>query len=98
MFAAGVRMGIDMAILVHMGRCGLQGSTMRGLAEHFSQPYETARCAVDRLADMGLVVEVYRRNNAGRAFVWTVSAKGWELITTPGDFSMFPQALKPLIK
>jgi hypothetical protein len=93
---AGVRNTMDLAVLIHLGRCGLQGSTVPQMLEHFHEPYSSIRCAIDRLEELDLCLAVCRKNNSGRAQVWVVSVSAWTLLVTPADFSLFPHAQTPL--
>lgn len=88
----GLRNLMDMAILVHIGRCGLLGSQRTSIAELLGVSYDTARCGVDRLDDLKLITCISRDHKQGGPMNFVVTGKGWKLLTHPADFSMFPHA------
>jgi hypothetical protein len=89
MRAAGIELVLDGCTLVHLGRCGPQGTTKPLLASAMGVSYEVARAAIDRLEKLELVRPYTRTATKGRADVWAVSPKGWEMLTTPGVFPEF---------
>ena len=98
-FGAGVRHMVDFAVLVHIGRCGLHGATRQGIVDCVpGSGYRIIWCAVDRLAEMGMIVAYGKNNSQVRASRYVVTVKGWELLTRPADFTMFPDAMKPLVE
>ena len=97
-YALGIRNLMDMAALVHIGRCGLIGCTRMGIAKLLGVEYDTARNGVDRLAKRGLITCVSRHGTPGWTQDFTCTAAGWELLTQPADFSMFPHAQMALGK
>lgn len=94
---SGVRNLLDFAILIHLGRCGLQGATVPAMVLTLGEPYSSIRLGIDRLEELNLVLPVCRRNNAGRAEVWVVTAGAWEALTRPADFSAFPNSHTKLL-
>lgn len=94
---AGVRNTLDLAILIHLGRCGLQGATVPTMVMSLGEPYSSIRFGIDRLAELGLVLPVCRRNTAGRAEVWVVTVRAWDALTKPADFSAFPNSQNPIL-
>ncbi|MFZ9938464.1 MAG: hypothetical protein ACO3JG_15610 [Luteolibacter sp.] len=89
--AAGVRTMTELVLFIHIGRCGLVGCRRRDLAQRFRIAYETVVCACERLAELKLITEASRDTGRGCAINYIVTRKGWELLTTPADFSLFPQ-------
>jgi len=89
---AGIRQTAGAAILVHLARCGLQGSTCGNLMDATRMTYNGADSALERLRQNGWIVVYGRQNGRGRAKRYAISAKGWELLTRPVDFSSFPNA------
>jgi hypothetical protein len=92
LYTLGVRNLMDMAILVHVGRCGLVGCGRQAMASALGVSYETARSGIDRLEDLGMVTAASRSNGIGRAFCYVVTLRGWNLLTEPADLSLFPHA------
>lgn len=93
MFAAGLRSLNQAMALVHLGRCGLQGCTVKGLSEALESMHESSAYSVlEKLRDWGMVVHYCRQNSQGRASRYVISVKGWEVLTSVPDFSMFPDA------
>ena len=94
MLRAGLTTLSDAAVLVHAGRCGLCGCTINDLMESVRIPYNTASQCADRLRDAGFLTRFSRTNRRGRAYWYVATVKGWELLTTPADVHLFPDALK----
>jgi len=92
MHRAGIRQTVGAAILVHLGRCGLQGATCGSIMDTLRLTYGGADSAIHRLAQDGFILTYGRHNGRGRAKRYTITAKGWELLTRPGDFECFPNA------
>jgi len=92
LYALGLRNLMDMAILVHIGRCGIIGAKRTSIAAHIGTTYETARTGTDRLCELGLVTSVSRENRAGLPHNFVCTVRGWNLLTQPSDFSMFPHS------
>lgn len=89
---AGIRQTAGAAILVHLARCGLQGSTCGAVMDATRLTYNGADDAIERLVQGGWIVVYGRQNGRGRAKRYAISAKGWELLTRPTDFTSFPNA------
>jgi hypothetical protein len=89
LYELGLRNLMDMAILVHIGRCGLVGTTRKSISEILKVSYDTARCGVDRLQDLKLVTPASRDHGPGSAYNMVCTVRGWNLLTQPADFSMF---------
>jgi hypothetical protein len=98
LFELGLRNLMDMAILVHIGRCGLIGAQRTSIAEAMRVSYDTARSGVDRLADIGLITCVGRDYKPGGPMNFVCTGRGWALLTQPADFTMFPHAQMALEK
>jgi DNA-binding MarR family transcriptional regulator len=95
---AGITTLFQAAVLVHLGRCGLHGSTIPEMGAHFSTAVSSVSHALEKCAEAGLVTTYARSNSQGRVRHYTVTTRGWETLTTPADFSLFPQALtRPLV-
>ena len=94
MMRAGIRLTIDAAVLVHLGRVGLSQATVNDIVAATGQPYASVQLSLDRLRDLGLIVRATRTNRQGRAYAYCASVRGWELLTAPADFSMFQQPVK----
>lgn len=80
---AGIEYLLDACLLVHLGRCGPQGSTKPLAASALGVSYDIARASMDRLEALELVTPYTRQATTGRADVFAVSASGWKLLTTP---------------
>lgn len=92
LYELGLRNLMDMAILVHIGRCGIIGSKRTAIAAVMGVNYDTARSGVDRLCELGLVTSVSRDQTSGLPFNFVCTVRGWNLLTYPADFSMFPHS------
>jgi DNA-binding MarR family transcriptional regulator len=96
---AGLTTLFQAAVLVHLGRCGLHGSTIPEMAAHFATAVSSVSNAIDKAAEAGLVTSYARGNGQGRVRHYTVTTTGWDTLVTPADFSLFPHALtRPLVK
>jgi len=92
LYELGLRNLMDMAILIHVGRCGLVGAKRTAIAEMIKVSYDTARSGVDRLCDLGLLTSISRDYRAGCPHNFVCTVRGWDLLTKPADFSMFPHS------
>lgn len=91
--AAGLRSLNQAMVLVHLGRCGLQGATVKGVSAAMQCMHESSSYSVlEKLREWGMVVHYCRQNSQGRAGRYVISVKGWEVLTRIPDFSMFPDA------
>lgn len=96
LLSAGVRNVLDAAILIHIGRCGTNGTTRPELVRQIpGHPYSSMTSATDRLTDLGLITAVSKLHKTGTPHCFMVTGKGWKLLTTPGDFAVFPQPSIP---
>jgi len=96
---AGLNTLHQAAVFVHLGRCGIQGTTVPGTAEALNINLNSVHSTMGLLEDLKLAVHYAKKNSQGRAKLYVVTKKGWELLTTPGDFTLFPdatRAMKPL--
>ena len=91
---AGLSTLSDAAILVHVGRCGLCGCALSDLSDTLRIPYNTVSQCCDRLRDAGFLTRFSRTNRRGRAYWYVVTVPGWELLTTPPEVHLFPDATK----
>ena len=92
LYELGLRNLMDMAILIHIGRCGIIGARRRSIADHISVSYDTARTGTDRLWDLGLITSASRDHGPGLAHNLVCTVRGWNLLTEPPDFSPFPHS------
>lgn len=92
LYELGLRNLMDMAILVHIGRCGLIGAKRQSVADTIKVSYDTARSGVDRLIEHGLVTTASRDHGPGLAHNMVCTVRGWNLLTQPADFTMFPHS------
>lgn len=92
LYELGLRNLMDMAILVHIGRCGIIGSRRRFIADHMKVGYDTARSGTDRLWELGLITSASRDHGPGMAHNLVCTVEGWKLLTDPPDFSPFPHS------
>lgn len=92
LYELGLRNLMDMAILIHIGRCGIVGAKRASIAALMKVGYDTARSGVDRLCELGLITSVSRDYRAGLPHNFVCTIRGWKLLTEPADFSMFPHS------
>lgn len=92
LYELGLRNLMDMAILIHIGRCGIVGAKRASIAALMNVGYETARSGVDRLCELGLITSVSRDYRAGLPHNFVCTLRGWKLLTEPADFTMFPHS------
>lgn len=92
LYELGLRNLMDMAILIHIGRCGLIGAKRQSVADTIKVSYDTARSGVDRLIEHGLVTTASRDHGPGLAHNMVCTVRGWNLLTQPADFTMFPHS------
>lgn len=92
LYELGLRNLMDMAILIHIGRCGIVGAKRASIAALMKVGYDTARSGVDRLCELGLITSVSRDYRAGLPHNFVCTLRGWKLLTEPADFSMFPHS------
>ena len=95
---AGITTCRQAAVLIHLGRCGLAGTTIPAMIDALRMGASTLCCIINHLTTHGLVVDYTRRGSKGRARLYIVTVKGWEVLTSPADFSAFPNALALKIK
>lgn len=90
--AAGFHTLYQAAVLVHLGRCGLQGATRNSTAAALKTTYSTVSCLFERMEEAGWICRYGRHNTRGREARFVIGKKGWELITKPPELHMFPGA------
>lgn len=93
---AGLRTLLEFAALVHVGRCGLQGATRKSTGEALGVAREAVVAGFLSLENKKMISEVGRSNTTGNEVFFVCTRRGWDLLTQPGDFTMFPQALNPM--
>lgn len=86
------------AVFIHIGRCGLLGTTIPAITECLGYSGGTVTNIIDTLQGLELIMPTSRANSQGRARNYVVTVKGWELLTAPADFSMFPHIQVPMLK
>ena len=77
-------------VLIHIGRCGLVGTTIPEMSTALRINGSTLTHIVGVLVDLKLITSAVRYNKQGRARNYVVTVRGWNLLTEPADFSMFP--------
>jgi DNA-binding MarR family transcriptional regulator len=93
MYQAGMRTLSQVVILIHLGRCGLHGATVRSITEAMAHmPEGSVYTILEKLLEMGWITRYCRQNSQGRAGRYVITVKGWEIITKVPDLSMFPGA------
>lgn len=96
--AAGLHSLTSACALIHIARCGLQGTTITGLCEALNLSPEGARNALSPGIAAGLISKSGRDGKQGRPHRYIVSTAGWQLVTTPASLDPFPFAQTPLPK
>jgi hypothetical protein len=96
LYALGLRNLMDMAMLIHIGRCGLIGSQRKAMAEVLGVCYNTTCSGVARLEDLKLITCISRDYKQGGPMNYVCTVRGWKLLTEPADFSIFPHCQLPL--
>ena len=96
LYELGLRNLLDMAVLVFIGRCGLVGVQRTAISSRMKVCYQTARTSVDRLCELGLVTSASKSYSTGCPENYVCTRRGWDLLTEPSDFSLFPWAQSPL--
>lgn len=93
----GLRTLLQARVLIHIARCGIQGTSVPEISDAFpKESTESLRSVVDRLEDLRLV-KCYRRKNArGRAGCWVATPAAWDILTTPAEFRTYPDAIQAL--
>lgn len=84
------------AVLVHIGRTGLQGCRIDEIADSCRLSASTVACIATNLQAAGYATRFSRSNRKGRAFHWVATVKGWDLLTQPADVDLFPGATDKL--
>ena len=79
------------ATFVHIGRCGLVGTTIPSMTRDTGINGSTLTSHFNILQELKLITPFARTNAKGRAVSYCVTVKGWEVLTRPADFSMFQQ-------
>lgn len=98
LFELGLRNLMDMAIIIHIGRCGIIGAKRTTIAASLGVSYDTARSGVDRLCELGLVTSISKDHTQGTPMNFVCTVKGWNLLTMRADFTLFPHAQMELGK
>ena len=80
------------ATFIHIGRCGICGTTIPRMMRDTGIHASTLCAHVNNLQELGLVVCFSKSNSKGTARHYCVTVKGWTVLTTQPDFSMFQGA------
>lgn len=99
---AGLESMIAGAVLVQIGRCGLQGCRLDMISENVkkrgkSLSLSTCDFVTRKLQEEGWITRFTRTNARGRAYWWVVTSKGWALLTQAPDVDLYPDALKQAV-
>lgn len=89
---AGIVTMRQAAIFIHIGRCGLVGTTIPQIFEALRLRGGTVTNIVNHLLDLRVVTDTGRATGQGRAKNYVCTVRGWNLLTQPADFSMFPHS------
>ena len=89
---AGIQSLRMAALFIHVGRCGLVGTTIPRMTKDLRIHPTTVDSHVRALRELGLVTEFARTNTKGKARHYCVTIKGWSVLTQQADFSMFQNA------
>lgn len=84
--------------LIHIARCGLQGTTVPGLCQALDLSAEGVRHALDSVLAARLITITGRDGRKGRPNRYICTTAGWSLVTTPAVLDPFPFAQTPLPK
>lgn len=93
---AGIHTLATASAVIHVARCGLQGTTIPGLCEALGLSREGVRSAVIPAIDAGLITKSGRDGKQGRPHRYIITTHGWSIVTTPADLPPFPFAQTPL--
>lgn len=81
--------------LIHVGRCGLAGTTIIGIAQAIRVSPECARNAAKACHEVGLITTTGRDSRQGRPGRWIVTEHGWQALTYPVEFPPYPHQQTP---
>lgn len=96
LLAAGVNTILQAAVLIHVGRVGLQGVTVTELARQLEVSESSVNGVLIALVELKMITRFTRRGARGRAYHYVCSVKGWDVLTRPVDYSLYPDALKAI--
>jgi len=88
---------VDAVVLTHLARCGLQGASRCSTAETTRICYGTLSSSFKRLQAGGYLTEYTQANTRGRTVRFVITARGWQLMTTPAELELYPDAVNPLV-
>lgn len=80
------------AVFVHLGRCGLTGASIPSTGEALGMNLNTVYSAFTILEDLKLAVRYAKSNRQGRCFLYTVTRKGWRILTEGANLELYPDA------
>ncbi len=89
---AGIVTNRQSAILIHIGRCGLLGTTIPHITKSLKISGNSVTAIVAKLCELSLITGAWVGNSQGRPRNYVCTVRGWNLLTQPADFSMFPHS------
>lgn len=90
---AGIHTLPQALVFIHIGRCGLNGTTIPRICQSLHMCHNTVRGQIEVLEERKLVTRYGRSRGKGGARLWIVTRRGWAALTQPADTSMFPDSL-----
>lgn len=85
------------AVLVHIGRCGLQGTTRPAVVEALRMPWCTVGGVFNYLEARRMITRYTQANGRGKCVLFVITGFGWALLTKMPDVAMFPLATTEVI-
>jgi hypothetical protein len=82
------------ATFIHVGRCGLVGTTIPRMTRDIKVNPSTLCDHINTLQELGLVVAFSKSNSKSTVRHYCVTIKGWSVLTAQADFSMFQGAME----
>lgn len=99
LYKAGVGNCLHAAVLVYIGRCGIQGTSVPNIVTAMDPiNRNTIYSSVAALCEAGLLTRYSRKISRGGAYLYVVTKKAWEALTTPEHYHLFPDAFRPCVK
>lgn len=96
LFRYGVRNLMDLAILVHIGRCGLTGARVGETAALLEVDPHTVWSGIRRLRALKMVTKGGQMTRPGSPHWFVVTVGGWELLTDAPDYSPYGSGEKEM--
>ena len=82
------------ATFIHVGRCGLVGTTIPRMTREMGINASTLCAHINTLQELKLIVAFSKSNSKGTARHYCVTIKGCTVLTQQPDFSMFQGAME----